>query len=204
MAVVRMGIPAGRDDSVFITNQKRDVRAGDKARRPKRWGEFRRRQMGVVPKSGQQVATGNFSVGGYKKEEMESGREQRGGRGWGGRGADTSSCGTIALQRKCDTPPVISLRTRSVSGHIVTDGQRQMKVSKNGLCNPPHTNFIYQQLPCLPADGLSLDIHTHTHTFIESLHWQSAPVMHFRAYTASVPPEERRVRSQPQHSCRGR
>lgn len=28
-----------------------------------------------------------------------------------GRGADTSSCGAIALQRKCDTFPIISLRT---------------------------------------------------------------------------------------------
>lgn len=47
----------------------------------------------------------------------------------GGRGADTSSCGAIALQRKCDTLPVDSLRTRAVSGHIVTDGQHQMKMS---------------------------------------------------------------------------
>lgn len=28
-----------------------------------------------------------------------------------GRGADTSSCGTIALQRRCDTFPTFSLRT---------------------------------------------------------------------------------------------
>lgn len=28
-----------------------------------------------------------------------------------GRGADTSSCGAIALQRKCDTFPIVSLRT---------------------------------------------------------------------------------------------
>ena len=28
-----------------------------------------------------------------------------------GRGADTSSCGAIALQRKCDTFPIVSQRT---------------------------------------------------------------------------------------------
>lgn len=31
-----------------------------------------------------------------------------------GRGADTSSCGAIALQRKCDTFPIVSLRTREL------------------------------------------------------------------------------------------
>lgn len=100
----------------------------------------------------------------------------------GGRGADTSSCGTIALQRKCDTLPVISPRTRTVSGRAVTDGQHQMKVSKNGPCKPPHTNFIYQPPPYLPADGLS----SYAHPFIESMHWQPVPVMHFRVRTPSV------------------
>lgn len=109
---------------------------------------------GVVPQAASrwQQVTFLWGTKGGDRRSLEESNE-----GVGGRGADTSSCGTIALQRKCDTLPVIPLRTRTVSGHTVTDGQHQMEVSKNGPCNPPHTNFIYQQPPYLPADGL----HTH-------------------------------------------
>lgn len=53
------------------------------------------------------MAAVNFSKeggGGKGINERERARRE-------GRGADTSSCGAIALQRKCDTFPIVSLRT---------------------------------------------------------------------------------------------
>ena len=61
------------------------------------------------------------------KEERERAKRE-------GRGADTSSCGAIALQRKCDTFLIVSQRTtelplaRKMGGRggrwcLVTDGQ---------------------------------------------------------------------------------
>jgi len=76
-----------------------------------------------------------------------------------GRGADTGSCGAIALQRKCDTFPIVSLWTAELpldrdvgegrgGERLVTDGQLPTNVRIHGPSSPPHTQDI-------PASSLS-------------------------------------------------
>lgn len=122
----------------------------------------------------------------------------------GSRGADTSSCGTIALQRECDTLPVIPPRTGSLSGHTVTDGRHQTKVSKNWPLRPLHVGIK------IPAASSSTPpcrwpLPAHTPISIDSLLWQNCACDAFPClYASSVSPEEQRVRSQRRHPRGGR
>lgn len=43
-----------------------------------------------------------------------------------GRGADTSSCGAIALQRKCDTFPIVPEDKKAATGQKATERQGEV------------------------------------------------------------------------------
>lgn len=116
------------------------------------WGKKKDRRF--FSHRSQRVAAANFSKKGRKKERKQV--RERAKRE--GRGADTSSCGAIALQRKCDTFPIVSLRTTELpldrkgwegeTGRWDTDGQLRMNLRIHGPRSPPHTHYM-------PASSLS-------------------------------------------------
>lgn len=71
-----------------------------------------------------------------------------------GRGADTRSCGAIALQRKCDTfPNHLSEDNRAAAGWgggcLVIGGQLRIHVRIHGPSSPSHIHVIYYMCVCV-------------------------------------------------------